>query len=88
MRIVQHIINKIVEGGGIGSSKKRKQGNIGFNNPEQYPRVPSGFQCFVCGKQYSKNEERIQHLQEESHGSMYDTVSPQESEDIRRLKAR
>jgi hypothetical protein len=48
--------------------------------------MSSGFQCFVCGKQFSTNEERIQHLEEESHGSMYDTASPQETEDTRRLQ--
>ena len=50
------------------------------------PKMPSGFQCFVCGKQFSTDEERIQHLEEESHDSMYDTATPQETEDTRRLK--
>jgi hypothetical protein len=49
--------------------------------------MPSGFQCFVCGKQFSTNEERIRHLEEESHDSMYDTATPQETEDTRRLKS-
>ena len=49
-------------------------------------KMPSGFQCFVCGKQFSTNEERIQHLEEESHDSMHDTATPQETEDTRRLK--
>jgi hypothetical protein len=39
--------------------------------------MPAGFQCFVCGKQFSTNEERIQHLEEESHDNMYDTATPQ-----------
>ena len=52
----------------------------------EYPRLPSGFQCFVCGKQFPTNEERIRHLGEESHDSMYDTATPQETEDTRRLK--
>ena len=52
----------------------------------EYPKMPSGFQCFVCGKQFPTNEERIQHLEEESHDSMYDTATPQETEDTRRLK--
>jgi hypothetical protein len=52
----------------------------------EYPKMPSGFQCFVCGKQFPRNEERIQHLEEESHDSMYDTATPQETEDTRRLK--
>jgi hypothetical protein len=52
----------------------------------EYPKMPSGFQCFVCWKEFSRNEERIQHLEEESHDSMYDTATPQETEDTRRLK--
>jgi hypothetical protein len=48
--------------------------------------MPSGFQCFVCGKQYATNEERIQHLEVDVHSSMYDTASPQEREDTRRLQ--
>jgi hypothetical protein len=57
-------------------------------HPEKkvHPKMPSGFQCFVCGKQFSTNEERIQHLQEESHDDMHDTATPQETEDTRRLK--
>jgi hypothetical protein len=53
---------------------------------KEYPKMPSGFQCFVCGKKYATNEERIQHLEEDAHGSMYDTASPQEREDTRRLQ--
>jgi hypothetical protein len=52
----------------------------------EYPKLPLGFQCFVCGKQFPTNEERIQHLGEESYDSMYDTATPQETEDTRRLK--
>ena len=51
-----------------------------------YPKMPSGFQCFVCGKEFFRNEDRIQHLQEESHDDMHDTATPQETEDTRRLK--
>ena len=50
------------------------------------PKMSSGFECFVCGNEFSTNEERIQHLKEESHDSMYDTATPQETEDTRRLK--
>jgi hypothetical protein len=52
----------------------------------EYPKMPSGFQCFVCGKQFPTNAERLQHLQEESHDDMHDTATPQETEDTRRLE--
>ena len=51
-----------------------------------YPRTSVGFQCFVCGTGFASNDERIQHLEKGSHGSMYDTGSPQESKDIRRCR--
>jgi hypothetical protein len=52
----------------------------------EYPRICNGFQYFVCGTGFASNDERIQHLEKGSHGSMYDTCSPQESEDIRRCR--
>jgi hypothetical protein len=51
-----------------------------------YPRKSAGFQCFVCGTRFASNEERIEHLEKGSHGSMYDTGSPQETEDARRCR--
>jgi hypothetical protein len=51
-----------------------------------YPRTSAGFQCFVCGTRFVSNEERIEHLEKGSHGSMYDTGSPQEREDGRRCR--
>jgi hypothetical protein len=66
-------------GGGMDSSEEKQ-------SPEQSPKMSSGFQCFVCGKQFGTNEERIEHLEEAAHGSMYDTASPQEREDTRRLQ--
>jgi hypothetical protein len=56
-----------------------------YPEKKEHPKMPSGFQCFECEKQFSTNEERIQHL-EESHDSMHDTATPQETEDTRRLK--
>ena len=35
-----------------------------------YPRISAGFQCFVCGTRFVSNEERIEHLEKGSHGSM------------------
>jgi hypothetical protein len=85
-----------MEGGGIMSSskdgqRKRKRHDIHEENErniqKQYPKLPLGFECFVCGIEFPTNEGRIQHLEEENaHGSMYDTGSPQESADARRLR--
>jgi hypothetical protein len=72
--------------GTMGSPEERQKEKEGFDNPQPYPKTPSGFQCFVCGKQFGTNEERIEHLEEAAHGSMYDTATPQEREDTRRLQ--
>ena len=72
--------------GNMGSPEEMQKEKKGFDNPQPYPKTPSGFQCFVCGKQFGTNEERIEHLEEAAHGSMYDTASPQEREDTRRLQ--
>ena len=87
MMNVQHIINRIMEGRGIMRSlKERRKEKKGFDNLQQYPKVPSGFQCFECGEQFYTNEDRMQHLEKGSHGGNYDTGSPQEREDTRRLQ--
>jgi hypothetical protein len=52
---------------------------------EEYPKMPAGFACYVCGTLFATNEERKQHLEKYAHGDMYDTASPQEREDIRRF---
>ena len=70
----------------MSSSKEGQKVKKGLNDSQQYPKVPSGFECFVCGRQFSTNEERIQHIEKDPHGSLYDTASPQESEDTRRLR--
>lgn len=93
---VQHLISRIMEGGGIMSSSKdgqrKRKRHYNYEENErniqkQYPKMPSGFECFVCGIEFPTNEGRILHLEEENaHGSMYDTGSPQESADARRLR--
>jgi hypothetical protein len=54
---------------------------------KEYSRMSSGFQCFLCGTTFTTNEDRIQHLEKEPHGGMYDTGSPQEREDSRRSRS-
>jgi hypothetical protein len=66
--------------------ERRSEDNQHKNRTEDYPKMSSGFQCFVCGTRFSTNEERIQHLEKEPHGGMYDTGSPQEREDSRRSR--
>jgi len=44
----QQIIRRIIEGGIMSPSEEKQKENKG--NHRQYPKVPSGFECFVCGK--------------------------------------
>jgi hypothetical protein len=92
LHLMLHLIPPI---GGIMSSskdgqrKRKRHDNYEENERnkrKEYPTMPSGFQCFVCGKEFPTNEERIQHLEENEHGSIYDTGSPQEREDAKRLR--
>jgi hypothetical protein len=92
MMNIRQSIGWIMVGGRILSLKeKQKNGLDNYHNNKrkaevEYPTVPAGFQCFVCGMEFAMNEERVQHLEKNTHGSMYDTGSPQEREDARRLR--
>lgn len=55
-----------------------------LNERSDYPKIPSDFQCFVCGARFTTNEERKQHLEKTSHSGLYGGESPQEKEDTRR----
>jgi hypothetical protein len=89
---IRQSIGRIVVGGRISSLKeKQKDGIDNYPNNKrkmggEYPTVPAGFQCFVCGMEFPTNVELVQHLEKNTHGSMYDTGSPQEREDARRLR--
>ena len=92
MMNIRQSIGRIVVGGRILSLKEKQKDefdNYPYNKRKtesEYPTVPSGFQCFVCGMEFATNLERVQHLEKKTHGSMYDTGSPQEREDARRLR--
>jgi hypothetical protein len=53
----------------------------------EYPRMPSGFGCYVCGSYFETNEERLKHLEEFKHMDLYNTASPQEREEVHRLSS-
>jgi hypothetical protein len=71
----------------IPTKQEERDNNNDKRRTKDYPKKPSGFQCFVCGTTFATNEERIQHLEKEPHGGMYDTGSPQEREDSRRSRS-
>jgi len=49
-------------------------------------KIPTDFECFVCGTKFMTNEERKRHLENSTHGHFYDTTSPQEQEEVRSSK--
>ena len=55
-----------------------------LNERSDYPKIPSDFQCFVCGARFATNGERKQHLEKTSHGGLYGGESPREREETRR----
>jgi hypothetical protein len=52
----------------------------------EYLKMPTDFECFVCGTKFTTNEERKQHLRSGTHGHLYDTTSPQEEEEVKSLE--
>ncbi len=54
-------------------------------NQNGYPSIPHGYSCYVCGSTFETNQERLLHLEEFRHIDLYNTGSPQEKEEIRRL---
>ena len=49
-------------------------------------KMPTDFECFVCGTKFMTNEERKHHLENSTHGHFYNTTSPQEQEEVRSSK--
>jgi len=48
--------------------------------PQDYPKIPSDFQCFVCGVRFDTNMDRLHHLEKEAHSGLYVTGMPNDSE--------
>ena len=46
-------------------------------------KMPTDFECLVCGTKFMTNKERKNHLENGTHGHLYDTTSPQEQEEVR-----
>lgn len=54
-------------------------------NMKDYPSIPYGYGCYVCGSSFKTNKERLSHLEECRHVDLYNTGSPQEKEEIHRI---
>ena len=50
------------------------------------PKMPTDFECFVCGTKFMIREELKDHLEKSIHGHLYDTTTPQEQKEVRSIK--
>ena len=92
--IVLLLIREVVGGQGLGIISrllKRIEGNqnrSGLDKKDrEYPKIPYGFSCYVCGSTFETNQERLMHLEKFDHLDLYNTVSPQEKEEVHRLSS-
>lgn len=68
---------------------ERDRGNRRGKGPkihqDDYPSISPGYTCYVCGSTFETNQQWVTHLEKFKHIDLYSTVSPQESEEIRRV---
>lgn len=80
---IRQIVNQIMNGRMRDVQLKECNNNDDERGAkEEYPKMPADFECFVCGTRFMTNEERKQHIKKSTHGDLYDTISPQEREEI------
>jgi hypothetical protein len=82
MRGIEYVIRQI-------SKMKQMSENENHDSREdktrakEYLKMPTDFECLVCGTKFLTNKERKHHLEKCTHGHFYDTTSPQEQEEAR-----
>ncbi|HEY7573296.1 MAG TPA: hypothetical protein VH796_18195 [Nitrososphaeraceae archaeon] len=69
------------------SNVHKKEGTDKYKNKKievraikDYPKIPSDFQCLVCGIRFDTNIDRLNHLEQEAHFGLYVTGMPNDSE--------
>jgi hypothetical protein len=77
--IISRLLLKRIEGSQNSSGLDKKD--------REYPKIPYGFSCYVCGSTFETNQERLMHLEKFDHLDLYNTVSPQEKEEVHRLSS-
>ena len=79
---IEHVIRQISK---VKQIKEREKHDIREDktSPKGYLRMPTDFECLVCGTKFMTNEERKYHLRKSRHDHFYGTTSPQEQEEVR-----
>jgi hypothetical protein len=85
MRGIEYMIRRISKMKQIGE-KERYDSREDKTRIKEDLKIPTDFECFVCGTKFMTNEERKRHLENSTHGHFYDTTSPQEQEEVRSSK--
>ena len=73
---MRHNLSDEYEKGGKDNNRIMKRRSI----TQDYPKIPSDFQCFVCGVRFDTNMDRLHHLEKEAHSGLYATGMPNDSE--------
>lgn len=81
MMNIGHVIRQISKVKQI--KEKEKHADKDKTREKEVLKMPTDFECFVCGTKFLTNEERKNHLEKGTHGHLYDTTSPQEQEEVR-----
>ena len=79
---IEHVIRQISKMKQIGE-KERYDSREDKTRIKEDLKIPTDFECFVCGTKFMTDEERKRHLENGTHGHLYDTTSPQEQEEVR-----
>ena len=82
MMNIGHVIRQISKVKQIKEKEKHADKNDKTREKEDL-KMPTDFECYVCGTKFLTNEERKNHLEKGTHGHLYDTTSPQEQEEVR-----
>jgi hypothetical protein len=79
---IEHVIRQITNAKQI-KEKEKQDNKQDKSRTKEDLKIPAGFECFVCGTKFVTNEERKHHLKKGTHGHLYNTISPQEQEEVR-----
>ena len=82
---IEYVIRQISKMKQVGEKEKHDNGDD-IRRTREDLKMPTDFECFVCGTKFITNEERKHHLENGTHGHFYDTTSPQEHEEVRSSK--
>ena len=79
---IEYVIRQISKMKQMGE-KEKHDSRDDMRRTREDLKMPTDFECFVCGTKFMTNEERKHHLENGTHGHFYDTTSPQEQEEVR-----